>query len=645
MKQFFKNNIVFFVYYVFAIIIELSGIYVMSNKSYIRNPFFLITLSLITFSIYNFIKSRKAKIITLSTLLIIQAILSIVFVALYDNTGGTYFDFNMLKLIGSNNNFVVTITINWAFIFYIIFILTFFICSVIFLRNYQDLKYRPKSSVITASVCLMISIISHSAIVINCNQINEKKFINSLYKDTNDKYINLGSSGNAINEIYKMLFFNKYNKLSNEQINNYIYEEISEPTSKFGVAADNNLVTILVESFEWFAFISDVNAYPNGANLDNETLNALYPNLREFYNMSVVMNNHHSENKTDMSEDEALLGVYSSSDYINYSFANNTLPTSIANVLKEKDTNIKTNFFHNNDITFYNRNKFSTSLGYDNLYFIDEMVEKGVTNYMKDASVEGMAMNLDSEMFETMKDDMFLANERFVTHITTVSMHGDYVYRKNMQRWYDKMDSLNINIENNYLKNYMAYVMDFDYAIGVMLEDLKSKNLLEKTTIVIFSDHNAYMNHLTNYVKDINDYTDNYNELFRVPLMIYDSNIGHQVINKFTTTYDIVPTVLDMFGINYYKNLYYGNSIFSDEESILYSKAFDVFISDGLYFSNINNILYKDSKINSDHIKEIENKCLALLKKIYYTNHIFYYDYFKNDNNYATYINSTNSIN
>ena len=645
MKSFLKNNIGFIIYFLFAIIVELSSVFVMNNKFYIRSPWLALTICGLIFAIYNFIKSRKAKTITLSILLALQCILCIVFVVLLDNTG-TLFDFNMLKLINANNNFVVTIDINYWFILYQVALFGLFLGLTLFLNKYQDKYYRVKGSIITSSVCLVLFLISHIGVVMNLNTINEKKFMNSLYKDTNDKYVNLGSSANAINELYKLLFFNKYNELTNEQITDYIYSDVNVPTDKFGISKGNNLVTILVESFEWFAFISDPNVYPNGANLSEEQLDLLYPNLREFYSRSVVMNNHHSENKTDMSEDEALLGVYPNGDYINFSFPDNTLPTSIANILKGDDSSISNNVFHNNDMTFYNRDDFMPQLGYDNLYSIDDMVDRGATNYMKEASLEGLSMNLDSEMIESMKDEMFTPNKRFNTHITTVTMHGNYVYRENIQKYYDKMDSLNIVIENDYIKNYMAYVMDFDCALGIMMDDLEEKNLLDNTTIVIFSDHNAYMNHLSNQVKGIYDYSDgNYNELFRVPLMIYDSNLDHQIINKFTTTYDITPTILDLFGFNYYTNMYYGNSIFSEDESILYSKALDVFIYDGLFFSNINNILYKNEKITDSDIENIELKCKSLLKKIYYTNHIFYYDYFREEANLTKYITETNSIN
>ena len=43
--------------------------------------------------------------------------------------------------------------------------------------------------------------------------------------------------------------------------------------------------------------------------------------------------------------------------------------------------------------------------------------------------------------------------------------------------------------------------------------------------------------------------------------------------------------------------------------------------------------------------KKSEEKSLKLLKKIYYTNHIFEYNYFKNEDNYNVYVNNLNAIN
>lgn len=640
-KKFFINNIAFLVYCFFSFLLEITTIAMTTNTFFMSKPWLYLLGLLLTFFVYNFISHKAIKRWYLLILLILQCVANLGCVILFENTG-TIFDFSMLSLLKETADFAGTVSVNYLYIVYIVLLISVYCLCVNILGKKADDHYCIHKLI--SGMFAIIAIASQGAYLIDTNKMSEDAFINNLYVDTNDKYALYGASSNFINEMSKMLFFNKYNELSNKEIEDYIYENKNIKTNYFGVSKDNNLVTILVESFEWFSFISDSNVYPNGANLNDEKLDILYPNLRKFYNMSVVMNNHYSENKTDMSEDEALLGVYPSNEYINYGYSSNKLSTSIASSLKLTDENITSNFFHNNKSGFYNRGKVVSSLGYENLYFINEMEENGVTNYMN--SKKETLMNKDSEMFYYMKDFMFPSDKRFNTHITTISMHGDYSYRSNMEEYHNIIDSLNINIENSYLKNYMAAVMDFDKAIGIMLNDLESKDLLDKTTIIMFADHNTYMSSLSNYVKDINSYgNDNYTELYRVPLMIYDPNIDHTIINKFTTTYDIVPTVLDLFGINYYTNLYYGNSIFSDVESVLYTKAFDVFITDKLLFSNINNLLYKDNDVSSEYIDEIENKSKELLRKIYYTNHIFYYDYFNNNANYSNYVSHFNSIN
>lgn len=646
MKQFLKNNLSFFCFLGFSCILEFSTLFFITGSFLVRFPYLSLFLLTMVFGIYNLISNFKIKNIFLGISALCVIIVNVFYIILFENTR-TYFDFSMLLLIGETSKFSGTVTLNYWYILYAVLLFATFILSCSYLKKYVDESYKPDCQKLFSSLVLVISLIGQ---VISCfyiNAISEERFINNLYKDTNEKYTNYGNSASFLNELAKMAFFNKYNKLSYDEIDEYIYKETSVPTEKYAISKDNNLVTILVESFEWFGFISDPNSYPNEANLSEEELDLLFPNLRSFYNESLIMNNHYSQNKTDISEDEALLGMYPSSAYINYGFPDSVLPSSISNSLKLQDENISTRFFHSNENTFYNRENVATSLGYDKLYFIDDMVNKGLTNYLVSETCYS-CMNLDSEVVEVMKDEMFPVDVRFHTHITSISMHGNYVYRDNMKRWHDKLNRLNINIESDALKNYLAAVMEFDNSIGIMMEDLLNKGLLENTTIILFSDHNTYLSDLSLQVKDIkldNFNDDDYIELYRIPLMIYDKNFNHEVINKFTTTYDITPTILDMFGIKYYKNLYYGNSIFSDDVSILYSKAFNVFIAEGLMFANINNIMFKDKGLSDDYIKEIENKCLSLLKKIYYVNHLFEFNYFKNSNHYNKYINSFNSLN
>lgn len=648
MKQFLKNNLAFLFHFILSVILELSTVAILTGSFMIREPWILLFNTLSLFFIFNLISNKKAKLITISSIFVIQLIINLFCVILFENTG-TLFDFSMIQLVGESTMFLSTITINYWYIAYVVLLLIVYILVLSIFSKHIDETFKFNFQNFACSLLLICTIISQITVVHFSNRIREDNFVNSLYKDTNEKYVNYGGSGSFINELIKFAFYNNYNKLTDKEIEQFIYKKTNTPTEMFGLSSNNNLVTILVESFEWFGFISDPDLYPNGSNISEEQLDKLFPNLRAFYANSLVMNNHYSQNKTDISEDESLLGSYPSSSYISYIFPNNTFPNSTPNMLKQVDESIKTNFFHANMKTYYNREEMVTSLGFDNLYFVEKMEEKGYTNYIEKYGLgEGGALNLDSEMFDLMKDEMFPNNERFYTHITTISMHGNYIYRHNMKKRLDKMEELKVQIEDDYLKNYMAAVMDFDDAIGIMMKDLEKKGLLDNTTILMYSDHNTYMSNLTYTTKDINinEYNkNNYIELYRVPFMLYDSNLEPKIVNKFTTTHDIVPTILDLFGINHYSNMYFGNSIFSEDESVLYSKAFDIFIADGMYYRNINNILYKRDDISQADIDEAEAKSLELLKKIYYTNNIFEKNYFKSTANNTKYIEKINSIN
>ena len=60
------------------------------------------------------------------------------------------------------------------------------------------------------------------------------------------------------------------------------------------------------------------------------------------------------------------------------------------------------------------------------------------------------------------------------------------------------------------------------------------------------------------------------------------------MIKKFMCTADIVPTLFDLLGINVYGNLYFGHSAFDIQDSVLYSRAYDMFITDNMYlYGNI----------------------------------------------------------
>ena len=246
-KRFLINNITFFIYCFFSFLLELTTVAMTTNTFFISKPWLYLLGLLLTFFIYNFISHTTIKRWFLLVLLILQCIANLGCVILFENTG-TVFDFSMLSLLKETADFAGTVSVNYLYIVYIILLTIVYSLCVSVLSKKADKIYSMNKLI--ASMFVVIVISSQGAYLINTNKVSEKTFINNLYVDTNDKYALYGASSNFINEMSKMLFFNKYNELSYKEIENYIYENINEKTEYFGVSKDNNLVTILVESFE-----------------------------------------------------------------------------------------------------------------------------------------------------------------------------------------------------------------------------------------------------------------------------------------------------------------------------------------------------------------------------------------------------------
>ncbi|MBE6124593.1 MAG: hypothetical protein E7184_03610 [Erysipelotrichaceae bacterium] len=647
MKKFLTNNYPIICYVIISLFTELLGNLAIGFGLGINRPWLLFTLIGIGTSILFLIKNNIARFYTASSFLLIQGICCIFCIVLYEMTG-TLFDFGMFNLRNDAMGILESIPLNFGFIFTY---LTIFILFWIFGKRFLSKIDRPiksrKHFYIPSVLLVVFMCLNVTTVTINNRKSSNSDYTTKLYADAEGNYKSLGMTANFVNELYRGLFFNEVELGDVDELQSFLYSDASNPTSNFGISEGNNVVTILVESLEWFSFVQDGSLYPNGHNgLTEDQLDYLFPNLRSFYNDSIVLNNFHAREKTDISENLSIIGSYPTNAYINYDFPNNEIPFSLPNILKVFDEDIVSTSYHNGFKNYYNRSKEHKSLGFDSFTGAEDLYKMGMTNWASKGH-----RNLDSEMIEAAKDEMFPTNSRFNTYIISITMHGMYYERENLKTWYEKIDSIDAIPESkdenhNNFRNYVAAVMEFDHALGLIIEDLTSKNLLDNTIITLFSDHNTYYQGLSNYVKDIYNYkNDNYTNLYRVPCLIRVPELEHQVIDKFTTTTDIVPTLLDLLGIKFYSNLYFGQSIFHETSSILYSRAYNIFLNEKVYFHSINKMLFQKSTLTNDDLISIESKAKTLLKKLEAIDKIFYHDFFSKDSYYQTFITNIKNIN
>lgn len=278
------------------------------------------------------------------------------------------------------------------------------------------------------------------------------------------------------------------------------------------------------------------------------------PNLYALYNESIRYTNHYSYytggGSTFNSELAVNTGFLAPISYAQnaYSFTKNLYPVSMPKLFKE--LGYKVNAFHMNSGEYYSRKLNYQNWGYDNYYgLLDQKTYKGVTH------------ELDRELIlnETFYEKMFLQEGPFVHYIITYTPHTPFdvsIGKGSIlaeEKFGDDMPELS---EEDCAK---LYAEETDRMIGLLVEALKENGLYENTAIVAYADHYLYT--LTD--KTILDkYKDTDNNLInKTPFFIWSDGIKPTTIKKVNSQLDILPTVLNMFGIEYTEEFYIGNDI------------------------------------------------------------------------------------
>ena len=178
--------------------------------------------------------------------------------------------------------------------------------------------------------------------------------------------------------------------------------------------------------------------------------------------------------------------------------------------------------------------------------------------------------------------------------------------------------------------------MGLDEAIGVIVDKLKEYDIYDETTIVLFSDHYAYYDKLSNRVKGFDDEDYSSIELNTIPMII--SSPGLKTFNstqtdpedviyientRFCSAYDIIPTVFDLLGISFNQNLYLGHSLFTPLQYSYMENGEEVDMvvyysnTGGLFCRNVYTYNMTDYIFNGiEEDQEVIDKFNAELKKV-----------------------------
>jgi phosphoglycerol transferase MdoB-like AlkP superfamily enzyme len=327
-----------------------------------------------------------------------------------------------------------------------------------------------------------------------------------------------------------------------DYIESNVTDTLADQSPLFGLLEGQNVIFIMCETCEQYAFSPEYT--PNYYRLKNE---GLY-----FNNFRTAARN---DNTYDAEFKSLTSMIYMQSDNYMHTYGENSFTNALPNVLRSQG--YTANSFHDFEGSFFNRDIIHPNMGFERYYALEDL----------DVVVDDPTMWVqDSIMFEQFKDLMApVQDEPFFSFVLTVTPHGkhDY-YRDNLSEYYAIIDEdPELRERELEFRTLMAAQMDVDKALGILLDDLEQKDLLDSTTIVLYSDHKNYS---SQYITE--KYTENSDipyEVDKVPMIIYSSKLGSGEVDTLGSHYDLTPTIMDLMGIEFYEDFYYGQSLFLNQ--------------------------------------------------------------------------------
>ncbi len=526
---------------------------------------------------------------------------------IYYSMTHNFFDFILLESTSEGAPYMMDCIKNCNIWIYIWFVIIIFTIYVGFRKIPKKDNFNYKNVIIVVLIFLLIHLLlpnlygsANSSlewntwqnprnIYKNFNDANKSMSITGLYEYTiRNFYITfLQTEEEETSEDYEFLM--EAFSVNNNEVNKYT-----------GIFKNKNLIFVQLEGIDdWLLTEKDT------------------PTLYGMLNNSFVFQNHYSYynggGSTFNSEFAVNTGFITPLSYTQnaYSFNKNSFPYSMANMFKNQDYVV--NAFHMNSGEYYSRQTNYTNWGYDKYYGLLDI------NDYKDKSY-----TLDRELINdvTFQERMFPKDSKFVDYLITYSNHLPFTNTKGVCKLlYDMEMDLDDTVDTGEESSSMFVQLteeecirkqahETDYMMELLLKKLTELNLIDDTVIVVFTDHYLYT------VEDktiLDKYKNTSNNLInKTPFFIWQNNMKRTNIKEVTSQLNILPTTLNLFGINYNPNYYIGSDALSQNYKGI------VFFSDYSWYDGniyVENGVIANNKSSSQEYLDEKNYYIHYLTK------------------------------
>lgn len=287
----------------------------------------------------------------------------------------------------------------------------------------------------------------------------------------------------------------------------------------------------------------------------------------------------------------------------------NSMPFCLGNQFAKQGVSIR-KAYHNHSYKYYDRNISHPNMGYD---------YKGLRGGLTEDQITPTWPESDLQMIEVTADEFITSEEQFLAYYMTVSGHleynkgGNYIANKN---W-----SFVEHLEcSDKLKAYYACNIELDRAMELLLQKLEEAGVADKTVIAISADHYPYGLEEEGYDKyqyfnEMAGHTVETNfELYKGIFILYNPGMEESiVVDKYAASVDILPTISNLFGLEYDSRLLMGKDILSDEEPLVIFSNRSWITDKGRYNANtqvfepFDGVKFSNTEAQNNYIQKINN--------------------------------------
>ena len=538
----------------------------------------------------------------------------------YYSMTSSFFDFSLLEMTSEGSSYIMDAIRVCKVSVYIVGIIAIILAWL----GTKKIPKRDKNNFRGLLYILLVFLLGQCLIPILLGRANSELSWNT-WRNPRNIYLNFNDSNKSmtITGLYQYTFrdfyityFREKKSDSEEDITfleeSFNYNDIDYRTEYTGLFKGKNMIFLQLEGVdEWLLNENDT---PNLYNMMTNSIN--FTNHFSYYN---------GGGSTFNSEFAVNTGYLTPISYTQnaYTFNKNDFPYSMARLFKAE--NYSVNVFHMNSSEYYSRGINYENFGYDNYYGL------------KDLDYSDNSYMLDRELIlnETFYNEMFPEDHNFVDYIISYSNHVPFSTSSGVCKMLIDEDIKKTLTEEEILLGYELPILseeecarrqarETDDMVGLLLKALEEKQLIDKTVIAVFTDHYLYT--ISREVLSKYKSVDN-NLVNKTPFFIWSNGNSKENVTEVTSQLNILPTVLNLFGLEYHPNYYIGEDALSSDY-----KGYVFFNDYSWYDGNVyvdGGTITNGKYLNPDILEERNNFINQMIRKNDLT---LKYDYFRKMN-------------